>query len=79
MKKFLAVLLVAGSLVACNDSADGGDNTKDSIDSVANAQKDRIDSSAEARKEAIDSSAEAKKEAADRLDSLNRRDSANIK
>ena len=79
MKKFLAVLLIAGTLVACNDSAEGADNTKDSIDSVANAQKDVIDSSAEARKDAIDSSAEAKKEAADRLDSLNRRDSANMK
>ena len=79
MKKFLSVLLIAGTLVACNDSAEGADNTKDSIDSVANAQKDVIDSSAEARKDAIDSSAEAKKEAADRLDSLNRRDSANRK
>ena len=77
MKRFLGIFIIAASMAACNDSAESADSRKDSIDSVANASKDVIDSSADARKDAIDSSAEAKKEALDRLDSLNRKDSAN--
>jgi hypothetical protein len=76
MKKFFAVLAIAGSLIACNDSANSTDNAQDSLDSVASEKKEVIDSSAEARKDVIDSTTEQKKEALDRVDSLNKRDSA---
>lgn len=65
MKKILGVLLIAGTLVACNNSADSEANTKDSLDSIANIKKDVIDSSADAKKDMIDSSTEAKKDAVD--------------
>ena len=75
MKKFLAVLLIAGSLVACNDNASSTDNAKDSIDSTASDVKDRLDSAentgalsdnaVDSAKNKIDSSAEAKKDAID--------------
>lgn len=71
MKKYLGILMIAGSLVACNNSAESTNDTKDSLDSVANAKKDVIDSSAEARKDMIDSTTEAKKEM---VDSLNKKD-----
>ena len=76
MKKFLAIAVIAGTLVACNNDAASTDNAKDSIDSAANETKDMIDSSADARKDVIDSTAEMKKDAMDRMDSLNKVDSA---
>jgi hypothetical protein len=76
MKKFLAILAIAGTLIACNDTGTGTENTKDSLDSVANEKKDRIDSSAEVRKDAVDSSTEMKKDAINKMDSLNRKDTA---
>jgi hypothetical protein len=75
MKKFLGVIVIAAALTACNDSANSTDNTKDSLDSVANAKKDVIDSSANAKKEAVDSLTDAKKETVDKMDSLNKKDS----
>jgi len=71
MKKFLAILLVAGSLVACNDSANGSENATDSIDSAASDVKDRLDqtnasdNAIDSAKDKIDSSAEAKKDSID--------------
>ncbi len=76
MKKLVVILGLSVTLVACNNEADSTARTKDSLDSIANVRKDFIDSSAEARKDIIDSTTEQKKEALDRLDSLNRRDSA---
>jgi hypothetical protein len=69
MKKILAIAVLAVSLVACNESSDAAANTKDSLDSAANAKIDVIDSSADARIDAIDSTTEAKKDA---LDSANK-------
>jgi hypothetical protein len=75
MKKFLAVLAIAGFLTACNDSASSTDNAEDSIDSTASEVKDRLDSAentgtlsdnaTDSAKNKIDSSAEAKKDALD--------------
>jgi hypothetical protein len=73
MKKFLAIIAVAGTLIACNNAADSTENAQDSLDSVAAEQKDRIDSSADQRKDVIDSTTEMKKEALDKLDSANRK------
>lgn len=70
MKKYLGILLIAGSLVACNNSAETTDNTKDSLDSVDKAKKEMVDSSAEAKKDIIDSTTEAKK---DMVDSMNKK------
>ena len=65
MKKFITVLALAFVFVACNNAAEGEANSKDSLDSVANAAKENIDSSANAVKENIDSTTEAQKQAAD--------------
>jgi PBP1b-binding outer membrane lipoprotein LpoB len=69
MKKFIAVLALAGSLAACNSAGDGAEAQKDSIDAAASDVKDRLDSTGaagtnvvEAEKDKIDSSAEAKKD-----------------
>jgi len=75
MKKILGIILIAGTLAACNNSADGAGNAKDSLDSIANEKKDVIDSSAEQKKDAVDSLTEAKKDAVDKMDSLNKKDS----
>jgi hypothetical protein len=76
MKKFLAVLIIAVSVAACNNAADGADNTKDSLDSAASERKDMIDSSADARKDKVDSTTDAKKDMVDsaqnKLDSVKR-------
>jgi hypothetical protein len=69
-KRFLLIFALAGSLAACNNSADTTGEKKDSIDSMASEKKDVIDSSAEQRKDMVDSSAEKKKDALDRADSL---------
>ncbi|HEY0354737.1 MAG TPA: hypothetical protein VGC29_00955 [Flavisolibacter sp.] len=62
MKKLLMMAVIAAGLVACNNSAESTDNTKDSLDSIANAKKEAIDSTAEQRKENIDSLTELKKD-----------------
>ncbi len=63
MKKFLSVLLIAGTLAACNSGTDAdnkADSTKDAIDSVADVKTDAIDSTADAKKDAVDSVASHK-------------------
>jgi len=70
MKRIFVIFALAGSLVACNNSADSTEQTKDSIDSSATEKKEMIDSSAEQKKDMVDSSAERKKDAVDRADSL---------
>jgi len=68
MKKFIAILLIAGSLVACNDSSNASENATDSIDAAASDVKDRLDETnasdkaIDSAKDKIDSSAEAKKD-----------------
>lgn len=62
MKKILVVLAATVVFVSCDNAADNGNNTKDSLDSIANAKKDVIDSTAEQKKEAIDSTVQEKKE-----------------
>jgi hypothetical protein len=74
MKKFLGVIAIAATMVACNNSADTTENAKDSLDSVANAKKDMVDSTADQRKDAVDSITEAKKDALDKMDTLNKKD-----
>ena len=71
MKKILGILVIAGSLVACNDNAASTENKKDSIDSAANVKTDVIDSSADAAINKVDSTAEAKKDSLDKVDSTN--------
>lgn len=68
MKKFLAILIIAGSLTACNDAANSTDNKMDSIDSAASEVKDRLETTGagenaiDSANDIIDSSAEAKKD-----------------
>ena len=39
MKKFLAIIAIAGTLIACNNAADSTENAQDSLDSVAAERK----------------------------------------
>ena len=71
MKKLFMVFAVAGFLTACNNSADTVDNTKDSLDSVANAQTNIIDSTADQKIDNIDSTVDAKKDAIDSMNNNN--------
>jgi hypothetical protein len=69
MKRFLTIIALAGTLAACNNSADSTADQKDSLDSLAGEKKEMIDSTAEQKKDVIDSTTEQKKEAIDRVDS----------
>jgi hypothetical protein len=69
MKRFLTIIALAGTLAACNNSADSTGEKKDSLDSLASEKKEMIDSSAEQRKDAIDSTTEQKKDVLDKVDS----------
>ncbi|MGZ3844471.1 MAG: hypothetical protein ACXVLT_05335 [Flavisolibacter sp.] len=79
MKRILLMFALAGSLVACNNSADSTAEKKDSLDSMATEKKDMVDSTAEQKKNMIDSTTEKKKDAIERMDSLNKKDSATTK
>jgi hypothetical protein len=69
MKRFLTIIALAGTLAACNNSADSTADQKDSLDSLANEKKEMIDSTADQRKDVIDSTTEQKKDVLDRVDS----------
>jgi hypothetical protein len=73
MKKFLGILVISATMVACNNSSDATDNKVDSTDSAAKAQKEMVSDSANATKNAIDSVHDAK------VDSLKANDSSNHK
>jgi hypothetical protein len=72
MKKLVLIVIIAGTLVACNNAGESTStaNKKDSLDSIANQKKDVIDSSSEAKKDKIDSTTARKKDSLDRLDSM---------
>jgi len=74
MKRILVMFALAGTLAACNNSADSTSEKKDSLDSMASEKKEMVDSSAEQKKDMIDSTTEKKKDAIDRMDSINRKD-----
>lgn len=69
MKKFLAIIAIAGTMVACNNDAESTENAKDSIDSAANQITETIDSTADAKIDAVDSTAEVKKDSVEKVDS----------
>lgn len=69
MKRLLTIIALAGTLAACNNSANSTADQKDSLDSLANEKKEMVDSTAEEKKDAIDSSIEQKKDVLDRVDS----------
>lgn len=73
MKKLFLAFIVAGSLVACDNSADAEKRIKDSLDSIKNLQKESIDEAAKDAKQGIDSTTEAIKDSVDAgADSLNK-------
>ena len=72
MKKFLGVLVIAASLVACNNSADTVHNTKDSLDSVEKAKKDMVENAADSTINKIDSTYDAAKDSLQAKDSLSK-------
>lgn len=60
MKKFLGILFIAASLVACNDSANTTERTKDSLDSVEKAKKEIVEDKSDSTINKIDSVYDAK-------------------
>ena len=79
MKRLFVIFALAGSLAACNNSAESTGEKKDSLDSLASEKKEMIDSNAQQQKEKVDSSTERKKDALERADSLRQKDSAKKK
>lgn len=79
MKRIFLVFALAGTFVACNNSADTTGEKKDSLDSLASEKKEVVDSTAEQKKDQIDSSTERKKDALDKTDSAMRKDTAHKK
>ncbi len=73
MKRFLTIIALAGTLAACNNSADSTAEQKDSIDSIGAEKKEMIDSAAEQKKDAIDSTTAQKKENLEKVDSATNR------
>jgi len=69
MKKFLGIMLIAGSLIACDNDATTTDNKQDSIDSAAKAQMEMVDSTADQKMDAIDSTRDQMKDSLDKMDS----------
>lgn len=65
MKKLFLVFAIAGSLVACDNSADNAERIKDSTDSVTNLQKESVEDAAKDAKENLDSTSEAVKDSVD--------------
>ncbi|HUC80094.1 MAG TPA: hypothetical protein VMR70_04225 [Flavisolibacter sp.] len=66
MKKLFFVVLAAGTLVACdNSAADAEKRAKDSLDSVTNLQKESIDNAAQDAKQGLDSTTDAAKDSLD--------------
>jgi gas vesicle protein len=65
MKKLCLVFAIAGSLVACDNSADTAQQAKDSLDSVTNLQKESVEDAAKDAKENLDSTSEAVKDSVD--------------
>lgn len=79
MKRIFLVFALAGTFVACNNSANTTGEKKDSLDSLASEKKEVVDSTAEQKKDQIDSSTERKKDALDKTDSAMRKDTAHKK
>ena len=65
MKKLFLVFAVAGSLVACNNSADNAERIKDSTVSVTKLQKESVEDAAKDAKENLDSTSDAVKDSVD--------------
>ncbi len=70
MKKFLAILVIAGTMVACNNDADSTDDKKDSIENMADSMQNRVEDKADSTKELIEDKADAAKDSVDKMDSL---------
>jgi hypothetical protein len=79
MKRLFIILVLTGSIAACNNSGNSTAEKKDSLDSIANEKKEMIDSNAQQRKDEVDSATQLKKEAVEHRDSLREKDSAKKK
>ena len=71
MKKFLGILFIAASLVACNDSATT-DAKKDSVEKNADSLKDKVEDHSDAVKDSIEDRSDAVKDSLNRIDSMNK-------
>ena len=75
MKKFLAMVVIAGSLVACNNDGASTENVKDSIENTADSLQNRVEDKADSTVEVIENKADSAKDAVENLDE--KKDSAN--
>lgn len=66
MKKFLGILVIAGALVACNNSSsESTTNQKDSIQNQADSTKNAVQNQADTTKKAVQNAADSSKKAVD--------------
>lgn len=68
MKKLFLVFVIGSSLVACDNSAGGGDaaqQAKDSLDSITKLQKQSVEEAAQDAKQNLDSTNNAIKDSVD--------------
>ena len=69
MKKFLGILAIATTMVACNNSADSTENTKDSLDSVERAKNDTMENRTDRAQDSLSNVTEAQKDSVNKADS----------
>jgi malonyl CoA-acyl carrier protein transacylase len=74
MKKLLAFVVLAGSLVACNNDGTSTENTADSIEHRADSMQERVENKADSTVNVIenkaDSTIEAVKDANKKVDTV---------
>lgn len=68
MKKFLAIVVIAGSLVACNNDGTSTENKKDSIEDMADSMQNRVEDKADSTSTMIENKSDSAKEAVENLD-----------
>jgi gas vesicle protein len=72
MKKFLGILMIAGTLVACNDSATTTGDKKDSIQDNADSLKNKVENKSDSLQDHIQNTADSLKDKVEQKDSLSK-------
>jgi PBP1b-binding outer membrane lipoprotein LpoB len=67
MKKILAVIAIAGFMVACNNKADTKEENKDSLNNMVDSAKNAMDAMVDSTKDAINTMADSTKAAMDKM------------
>lgn len=68
MKKFLAIAIIAGTLVACNNDSNTTENKKDSIENTADSLQNKVEDKADSTVNVIENKTDSAKEAVENAD-----------